>query len=411
MLDCFVKFPYVVANKKMVMRSLAQKGQMMPHSGRLRIAVVGLHFGSAFVPIYVNHPDVEYVGIVDPEKEVLDRVGGKFDIDRRYTDLDEIVRSDDYDAVHLVTPIPLHAEQTVAVLNSGKHCACTVPMATSLADLKKIVAAQRKSGKKYMMMETAVYTRQFFYAKELVDEGKLGRIQFLHGAHYQDMENWPSYWMGLPPMWYATHAVSPCLAIADARAIRVHCFGSGTMREELHSQYENPYPIETAIFQLDKPQLAMEISRSLFNTARGYTESFCVYGERMAFEWPQIESEDNPVIFVLENADGNPQDGSRGLKTTVERMVARDRQDLLPPQIARFTVRGKYDDTNPQKSFETGGGHHGSHPHLVHEFVRSIVEVRKPWINEIVAANWTAAGICAHESAMQGGACVSIPIF
>jgi predicted dehydrogenase len=383
----------------------------MNYSKRLRVAVVGLGFGSAFVPIYVNHPDVEYVGIVDPDKEVLDRVGSRFDIDRRHTALDEIVRSDNYDAVHLVTPIPLHAEQAIAVLNSGKHCACTVPMATSLKDLGRIVTAQQKSLKNYMMMETAVYTRQFLHAKELVDDGRLGRIQFLRGAHYQDMEGWPSYWMGLPPMWYATHAISPCLALADARAVSVHCYGSGTMREELHSQYGNPYPIETAIYQLDKPHLAMEISRSLFNTARGYTESFHVYGERMAFEWPQIESEDDPVVFVMENADRKPQGLRRGRETTVERVVARDRQELLPPEIARFTVRGKYDDTNPQKSFETGGGHHGSHPHLVHEFVRSVIEKREPWVNSIKAANWTAAGICAHESAMRGGKCVSIPAF
>jgi hypothetical protein len=212
-------------------------------------------------------------------------------------------------------------------------------------------------------------------------------------------------------MWYATHAVSPCLAIADARAVSVHCFGSGTMREELHTQYGNPYPIETAIFRLDKPHLALEISRSLFHTARGYTESFHVYGERMAFEWPQIEAEDDPVVFVMESAGRELRGRRRGLETTVERRVARDRQELLPPEIARFTVRGKYDDTNPQKAFETGGGHHGSHPHLVHEFVRSVIEKREPWVDSIVAANWTAAGICAHESALQGGKCVSIPAF
>jgi len=130
----------------------------------------------------------------------------------------------------------------------------------------------------------------------------------------------------------------------------------------------------------------------------------------MAFEWPQIESEDDPVVFVMK-ADRKSQGGRRGLETTVERIVTLDRQELLPPRIARFTVRGKYDDTNPQKSFETGGGHHGSHPHLVHEFVRSIIEKREPWIDSIKAADWTAAGICAHESAMQGGKCVSVPAF
>ncbi|MEM7033132.1 MAG: Gfo/Idh/MocA family oxidoreductase [Chloroflexota bacterium] len=383
----------------------------MTNSKGIRIAVVGLRFGGAFVPIYLNHPDVAYVGIVDPDEEVLSQVGTKYDIDRRYAALDEVLESDEYDAVHLVTPIPLHAEQTIKVLRSNKHCACAVPMATSLDDLRQIVSAQRERGKNYMMMETSVYTRQFLYAKERVDAGEFGRIQFLRGAHYQSMEGWPSYWMGLPPMWYATHAVSPCLAIADARAISVHCFGSGTMAEELHTQYGNPYPVETAIFQLDQPNLAMEISRSLFNTARDYTESFHVYGEKMAFEWPQIENEDDPVVFVMDRMTTKHEGGSRGLKTTTERITAQDRQDLLPSEIARFTVRGKYDDTNPQKSFETGGGHHGSHPHLVHEFIRSIVEGRNPWIDAVKGADWTAAGICAHESAMQGGKAVSIPAF
>lgn len=66
-----------------------------------------------------------------------------------------------------------------------------------------------------------MYTRQFLLARELVASGRMGQIQFLRGAHYQDMENWPGYWMGLPPMHYATHAIAPCLAIADTRAVTV----------------------------------------------------------------------------------------------------------------------------------------------------------------------------------------------
>lgn len=379
----------------------------MNNSHKLRVAIAGMKFGAAFVPIYLRHPDVEQVGIIDPDEEVLQSVADQYDISDRHTILQDILQLGAYDAVHLVTPIPFHAEQTVAVLNAGMHCACTVPMATNLDDLTAIIAAQHESGKNYMMMETAVYTRQFFYAKELMKSGQIGRIQLLRGAHYQDMEMWPSYWLGLPPMWYATHAVSPCLAIANTRAVRVHCFGSGEMRNELVAQYNNPFPIETALFELDVPNLVMEITRSLFQTSRGYTESFCVYGDKMTFEWPQIEEEDQLIIFTLQNALKN----GRGRPTAMKRVTAPDRQDLLPDSIARFTNRGKYDDTNPQKSFETGGGHHGSHPHLVHEFVRSIVENRKPWIDEVRAADWTAAGICAHESALQGGREITIPFF
>lgn len=54
-------------------------------------------------------------------------------------------------------------------------------------------------------------------------------------------------------------------------------------------------------------------------------------------------------------------------------------------------------------------GHHSSHPYLVPEFVSSIVENRKPHIDASAAADWTAAGICAHESAFKGGERVTIP--
>ena len=84
---------------------------------------------------------------------------------------------------------------------------------------------------------------------------------------------------------------------------------------------------------------------------------------------------------------------------------------MLPKEIAPFTRSGKYDDLNPSTTFEVSGGHHGSHPHLVHEFARSIIENRRPTIDAYTAADWTAAGICAHESAMRNGELVVIPDF
>ena len=72
-----------------------------------------------------------------------------------------------------------------------------------------------------------------------------------------------------------------------------------------------------------------------------------------------------------------------------------------------------FDPLNPQDSLKkgAGGGHHGSHPHLVHEFVMSIIEERKPWIDEVLGGNITAAGICAHESAMRNGESIEVPVF
>jgi len=370
----------------------------------IRVAVVGLGFGAEFVPIYLDHPDVAEVAVCDANSARLDEAARKFAVKRRFDDVNEVTQSGVIDAVHLISGIPDHARQAVAALQSGKHCACTVPMATSLADLKAIIAAARQSGRNYMMMETSVYTRPFLYAKELRDAGEFGRIQFLRGAHYQDMEGWPPYWAGLPPMWYATHAVAPLLALAGTRAVKVYCLGSGEMREELHRPYANPYPIETAIYQLAAPGLSAEVTRSLFHCARPYMESFTVHGEKACYEW-QMENE-YPMLFRM-----SPVVPGQTRSQTVERPQPPDRADRLPPSVGRYTKRFVYGRDERHLSFEQGGGHHGSHPHLVHEFIRSIVERRQPWIDAITAANWTAAGICAHESAMAGGREVVVPDF
>jgi hypothetical protein len=48
---------------------------------------------------------------------------------------------------------------------------------------------------------------------------------------------------------------------------------------------------------------------------------------------------------------------------------------------------------------------------MVHEFVRSILESRPPMSDAVTAAHWTAAGICAHASAMADGAAIDVPDF
>jgi len=373
---------------------------------KINVVLCGMRFGAAFVPIYRDHPDVESVGICDTNPEVLRKVAEAHGIERTYLKFEDVLKDESVDAVHLVTPIPLHEEQTVKVLESGKHCACTVPMAITLEGLRRITRAQRASGKNYMMMETTLYTRQFMMIQEMIEKGELGRIQFLRGCHYQDMENWPDYWMGLPPMFYGTHAIAPMIALSGSRAGRVMCFGSGTMREELHEQYGNPFPIESALFAFDNG-LKGEATRSLFETARVYLEGAYVYGSKASVEWGFADSDD-PIITRLEPKE------NRGFATPRETVTPPAYYKMLPESIQKYTVSSSaYDETNPQESLTKGaaGGHHGSHPHLVHEFVRSIVEGRKPWIDEVMGANITAAGLCAHQSAMEDGREIVIPTF
>lgn len=374
---------------------------------KINVALVGVGFGGAFVGIYKNHPNVGEVSLFDVNTEALRKCAEFHGVSKTYGSFEEILADSTVDAVHLVTPIPLHAEQTVAVLNAGKHCACTVPMATTLEDLQRITDAVRASGKKYMMMETTLYTYQFFYVKQMIESGELGKIQFMRGSHYQDMVNWPDYWMGLPPMWYGTHAIGPMVALSGSRIKRVNCFGSGTMEEWLTKQYGNPFPVESALFEFENG-LKGEATRSLFETARVYQEGLFVYGSKACFEWGFADGDD-PYITTSKTRGENV----RGSHSVVTQTKMPNYHQRLPEEIQRFTVGANYDPLNPQESLTVGagGGHHGSHPHLVHEFVSSIVEDRRPWIDEVLGANITAAGICAHESAMKNGEPVIVPEF
>ena len=263
----------------------------------IRVAIIGLGFGAEFIPIYQKYPGAEIHGICRRDKKGLDEVGDRYGIKARYTEYRDLLKDPDIDAVHINSPIPDHAWMSVEALNAGKHVACTVPMGTSIDECRQIVEAQRKSGKIYMMMETVVYSREYLFVKELYDKGELGRLQFLRGSHQQDMDGWPDYWPGLPPMWYATHCVSPCLAILGKHAQHVVCHGSGRIREELIGRYGSPFAIETATFAIKDSDVAAEVTRSLFDVARQYRESFDAYGSKKSFEWQQVENED-PVIHT-----------------------------------------------------------------------------------------------------------------
>jgi len=364
---------------------------------KIKVAVVGLGFGAEFIPLYQRHPDAECYAICQRNKKRLDEIGDQFGIERRFTDFKDLLKIEELDAIHIVTPIGEHARMSVASLNAGKHTACTVPMATTVEDCKEIVNARRKSGRVYMMMETAVYTREFLYVKELVESGKLGKIQFLRGSHQQNMSlpGWPDYWYGFAPMHYATHAVSPLLALSKGTVESVVCFGSGKIREEYIERYNSPFAVESALMKFRDSDLACEVTRSLFDTIRQYRESFDVYGTKLSFEWEQIEGEGAVIFSGFEDA---------------ERIKVPDYGHLLPEEIAPFTRAGVYDEEHEHTSFIQGGGHGGSHPHLTHEFIRAIVEERESAVDSTKAANWTMAGICAHESAMNGGKRIEVPV-
>ena len=366
------------------------------------IAIVGLGFGAEFIPIYQRHAQANMAAICQRTESALKEVGDKYGVEKRYRDYDELLKDPDIDAVHINTAIPDHAAHTIAALRAGKHVACTVPMATSVEDCKEIVDLVQQTGLKYMMMETVVYAREFLYMKELYDNGELGKMQFLKASHQQDMEGWPGYWPGLPPMHYATHCVGPVLGIGRDQAEYVSCFPSGTIAEEMHECYGSPYAVETCHIKFKDSDLSALVYRSLFDTARQYRESFEVYGSKKAVEWPLIEGEPLVVHTAKKPEPEIP-----------EKVECPDYAHLLPDEIAPFTTGGVYggDDGEEHLSYTQGGGHGGSHPHLAHQFVEMLISGNDSYPNAVQSANITCTGILAHESAQKGGEIIRLPEF
>jgi predicted dehydrogenase len=366
------------------------------------IAIVGLGFGAEFIPIYQRHPEANLAAICQRTESSLNEIGDKYGIDKRYTSYEDLLKDPEIDAVHINSPIPNHAEQTIAALKAGKHVACTVPMATSVEDCRAIVELCAETGLKYMMMETVVYAREFLYMKDLYDRGELGKLQFLKASHQQDMDGWPGYWPGLPPMHYATHCVGPVLGLGRDQAEYVSCFASGTIREEMHGCYGSPYAVESCHIKFKDSDLSGLVYRSLFDVARQYRESFEVYGDKKAVEWPLIEGEELVVHTAKKPEPEIP-----------EKVTCPDFAHLLPDEIAPFTTGGVYGGEEGQEhlSFTQGAGHGGSHPHLVHQFVELLLGRGEGYPNAVQSANITCTGILAHESAQKGGEIVRLPEF
>lgn len=364
---------------------------------RIRVGIVGLEFGAEFIPIYQAHPNAEMVAICQRTESKLQEIGDRWDVPKRYTDYGDMLADPDIDLIHINTPLQLHADQVVAALEAGKHVGCTIPMAVSVEDCKRIVDAQRASGLVYMMMETTLYSREFLYLQDLYQHGDLGRIQFLRASHHQDMTGWPSYWDGMPPFFNGTHAIGPTLGIGGFQAEWVQCLGSGTVFEDMKGRYGSPFAIESTHIKFRDLGLGAEVTRHLWAVAREYRESFDVYGSIRSFEWAQTQDAQH-VLHLGE---------------TAERVEAPDFAERLPGPIRSFTKKGVYSDEGDaeHRSFVQGAGHGGSHPHLAHRLLQAVLGEAEPYPNAVQAANITCAGILSHESAMRGGARVDLPVW
>ena len=95
------------------------------------------------LPHLASIPGAEIGAIADPAPAVLSGVGERYSVDRRYRDSNRLIADAgaDLDAVVVATPPEVHADVTVAALEAGLHTLVEKPIALTVEDADRMVAA------------------------------------------------------------------------------------------------------------------------------------------------------------------------------------------------------------------------------------------------------------------------------
>jgi predicted dehydrogenase len=149
----------------------------------VRIGVAGLgYWGPNIARNFAAIPAAELTWCCDALAEQRERAARSFPGVRIAADIEELLADPELDAIAIATPVPTHGELAVRVLEAGKHCFVEKPLAQSVADAERAVAAAARSGRVLMVGHLLEYHPGILKLKELADTGELGdRIYYIYG--------------------------------------------------------------------------------------------------------------------------------------------------------------------------------------------------------------------------------------
>jgi len=118
----------------------------------------------------------EFVSVSRAQPDIAYEFALNFGASKWFADWRDQVNDPEIDAVYIATPVYLHAEQTIAAAESGKHILCEKPMAMSVMECDDMIAACRTNKVKLGI----AYYRRFYpniiRAKEIIDSGEIGKV-------------------------------------------------------------------------------------------------------------------------------------------------------------------------------------------------------------------------------------------
>ncbi len=141
------------------------------------VAVVGCGVGRNHIAQgYGKHPDKFRVqAVCDIDEGRLAAVADEFSVPRRTRSFDEVLRMDDVDIVDICTPAALHFRQILAALSAGKEVVCEKPLVGSLAEIDRVIAAEKAAPGRVMPIFQYRFGNGVQKAKRIIDLGIAGK--------------------------------------------------------------------------------------------------------------------------------------------------------------------------------------------------------------------------------------------
>ena len=151
----------------------------MAPSSEIRVALLGAGYISSWHADAVRSiPGLKLVAVCDRSEAAARKLASTYGIDW-HSDLDKLIASGTCDAVHVLTPPPLHRDLAVRCLDGGLHVLVEKPVTLSLADLDAISAAAARNGRMLGVCHNFLGLPAWQRLRRVADTGELGLISSL----------------------------------------------------------------------------------------------------------------------------------------------------------------------------------------------------------------------------------------
>lgn len=157
----------------------------------IQVGILGLGFmGKCHLDAYAKVRGATVAAVCDVEKGRVAPYAEGADSVRAYTRAAALFEDPSLDVIDICLPTYLHARNTRAALEAGKHVICEKPMARDSKTAKGMVAAAQKSGRRLFMAHCIRFWPSYAKARDLVLGGKYGEVRSARFCRLSPLPDW-----------------------------------------------------------------------------------------------------------------------------------------------------------------------------------------------------------------------------